>query len=380
MSVMAVMAMGDQGIGFKKGKITTLAGDEGKVVMTAHPKSAHFKPLQTRQKAINLALQGGGSHGAVTWGVLDRLLEEDQIEIDGITATSAGSINAVLMAYGLSIGGNEYAKKELRLFWRRASAVASRVFQPSILDKISGNFGLDYSASYIAANLLSQFMSPYQLNPFNLNPLKDLLESMVDFKLLREQPAVKLFLSATNVQTGKLKVFYGRELTADHVLASSCLPFLMHAVEIDGERYWDGGFVGNPALFPVIYECDTRDIVLVHLTPTTRPGFPVTASSILMRMQEVSLNSSLMRELRAVEFVNKLIDRGKTSYGKEILVHVVEAEDAISKLPSSSKLNGDWDFLLYLHDLGRRRADEWLASNVGCLGVKSSIDWSAKYL
>ena len=348
--------------------------------MTAHPASADFKPLQTRQKAINLALQGGGSHGALTWGVLDRLLEEDQIRIDGVTATSAGSINAVLMAYGLSIGGNECAKKVLTLFWRQASTIASRIFKPSIFDKMSGNFGLDYSASYIFANLLSQFMSPYQMNPFNLNPLKDLLEKIVDFKPLRERSVVKLFLSATNVQTGKLKVFCGRELTADHVLASSCLPFLMHAVEIDGERYWDGGFVGNPALFPVIYECDARDIVLVHLTPTRRSDFPVTANSILMRMQEVSLNSSLMRELRVVEFVNKLIGQGKTSYGKEIFVHVVEAEDAISKLPNSSKLNGDWDFLLYLRDLGRRRAEEWLTSNFSCLGVKSSIDWRAKYL
>jgi NTE family protein len=349
--------------------------------MTAHPQFGEFATPIAGQKAINLALQGGGSHGAFTWGVLDRFLEEDQLIIDGISATSAGSINAVLLACGLAVGGRAEAKKALTHFWRRLSALAaSSIFQASIFDKMVGNFGLDFSPGYTLTNLLCQTLSPYQFNPFNLNPLKDLLEEMVDFQRIRQQTAVKLFLCATNVQTCKLEIFHGGELTADHVLASSCLPFLMHAVEIGGERYWDGGFIGNPALFPLIYECDARDIILVHVTPSRRPGFPVTANAILSRMQEVSLSSSLMREMRAVALVNKWIDEGKMTRGKQILVHIIEAEDVISELPNSSKLNGDWDFLSYLHDIGRRRTEDWLASNFDRLGVESSIDLQTNYL
>lgn len=349
--------------------------------MTVHPQSAELETPIAGQRGINLALQEGGTHGAFTWGVLDRLLEEDQLIVDGITATSAGSINAVMFAYGLSVAGREGAKNALALFWRRMSAImASSIVQPSFLDKMRGNFGLDYSPGYMLINMLCQLLSPYQLNPFNLNPLKDLLEEIVDFQRIRQQTSVKLFLCATNVRTCKVEIFHGKELTADHVLASSCLPFLMQAVEIGDERYWDGGFLGNPALFPVIYECAARDIVLVHVTPTQRSDFPVTANSILSRMQEVSVSSSLMREMRAVAFVNKSIDQGKMTGGKQILVHIIEAEDVISELPNSSKLNGEWDFLLYLHDVGRRRTEDWLASNFDRLGVESSIDLQTKYL
>jgi NTE family protein len=349
--------------------------------MTAHPQSAEFETPIDRQKSINLALQGGGSHGAFTWGVLDRLLEEDQLTIDGISATSAGSINAVVVAYGLAVGGRAEAKRALKNFWRRLSTMAaSSILQPSFVDKMIGNFGLDYSGGYLLTSILCQLLSPYQFNPLNLNPLKQLLEETVDFRCIRQQTAVKLFLCATNVQTCKAEIFRGQELTADHVLASSCLPFLMHAVEIGGERYWDGGFIANPALFPLIYECDARDIVLVHVTPSRRPGFPVTANSILSRMQEVNLNSSLMREMRAVAYVNKWIDQGKMTGGKQILVHVINAEDVISRLPNSSKLNGGWDFLMYLHDVGRRCTADWLVSNFDHLGVESSIDLQTNYL
>jgi NTE family protein len=349
--------------------------------MTAHPRSAEFKREIARQRAINLALQGGGTHGAFTWGVLDRLLEENWLSIDGITATSAGSINAVLLAHGLAVGGREAAKKALALFWRRLSVMmASSVLQPSILDKMSGTFGLDYSPGYLLINLLCQFLSPYQLNPFNVNPLKHLLEDIVDFGLIRRQTAVKLFLSATNVRTCKLDIFDGKVLTANHVLASSCLPFLMHAVEINGEPYWDGGFIGNPAFFPLIYQCEACDIVLIHVTPARRSDFPATSNAILSRMQEVSVNSSVMREMRAIAAVNKWISQGKMTSGKEILVHIIEEVDAISKLPHSSKLNADWEFVLYLHAIGRRCAENWLASNSNRLGIESSIDLETKYL
>jgi len=351
------------------------------VMMTAHYSSSEFEKPNTGPKLVNLALQGGGSHGAFTWGVLDRLLEDDRLTIDGITATSAGSINAVVLAHGLSVGGREAAKKALALFWRRMSSLmTSSIVQPSILDKMLGNFRLDYSPGYMFVNMLCQLLSPYQLNPCNLNPLKNLLEQIVDFQRIRQQTAVKLFLCATNVRTCKLQVFRNPELTADHVLASSCLPFLMHAIEIDGERYWDGGFIGNPALFPVIYECDACDIILVHVTPTQRSDFPVSANSILSRMQEMSVSSSLMREMRAIAFVNKLIDQRKMIGGKQILIHGIEAEDVISDLPNSSKLNGDWNFLLHLHDIGRRHADDWLVSNFSRIGIESSVDVQAEYL
>jgi len=349
--------------------------------MTMHPKFAEFEPTIAGQKVINLALQGGGSHGAFTWGVLDRLLEEEQLTIDGITATSAGSINAVLLAYGLSVGGREEAKRTLEHFWRRMSAMtASSLFQPSIFDKMSGSFGLDFAPGYVLTNMFCQLLSPYQLNPFNLNPLKHLLEEVVDFQRLRRQTAVNLFLGATNVRSCKLKVFCGRELTADHVLASSCLPFLMHAVEIDGEHYWDGGFIGNPAFFPVIYECEARDIILVHLTPIQRQDVPTTASSILSRMQEISLNSSLVREMRAVAFVNKLIDQRRMIGGKKIVVHVIEADGVIRDLPNTSKMNADWDFLLHLHSMGRRCANDWLCYNVNKVGMEPTVDMAGKFL
>lgn len=349
--------------------------------MTVHARSVDFQSPRAGQKAINLALQGGGTHGAFTWGVLDRLLEEDLLTLDGITATSAGSINAVALAYGLSVGGRAGAREALAQFWQRLSSMMKlSIFQPSIMDKMIGNFGLDYSAGYVIASMLFQFLSPYQLNPLNLNPLRGLLEELIDFRLIRQQRTVKLFLCATNIRTCKVEVFQSSELTVDHLLASSCLPFITHAAEIGGERYWDGGFIGNPALFPLIYECEARDIVLVQVTPAQRPDFPVTANSILSRMQEVSVNSSLMREMRAVAFVNKLVDEGRMTGGKYVLFHTVEAADAIGTLPHSSKFNGEWDFLLHLFNLGRKRADDWLALTFDHLGVASSIDLQTKYL
>jgi NTE family protein len=349
--------------------------------MNAHPRSAQLKTAIDGNKTVSLALQGGGTHGAFTWGVLDRLLEEDRLIIDGATATSAGSINAALVAYGLSVGGREAAKEALARFWRRISAMAAlSVVQPSVLDKMSGTFGLDYSPGYLLINTLCQFLSPYQLNPFNVDPLKDLLEEIIDFRCLRKQTTIKLFLCATNIRTCKLEIFRGNTLTADHVLASSCLPFLMQAVEIDGERYWDGGFMGNPALFPLIYECDARDIILVNVIPSRRSDFPVTANAILSRMQEVSVNSSLMREMRAIATVNEWIDQGKMTGGKEIFVHTVDAADEMNKLPHSSKLNGDWEFLVHLRDIGRRCAQNWLASDFDRVGVETSIDLHTEYL
>ena len=351
--------------------------------MTAHanPSDIQAGPPVAGQKLVNLALQGVGGHGAFTWGVLDRLLEEERLALDGISATSAGAVNAVVLAYGLAVGGREGAKGSLDRYWRRLSEMASiSIFQPSLLDKMYGNFGLDHSPGYVFVDTLSQVFSPYQLNPLNYNPFKNLLEEIIDFELLRRQSAVKLFLCATNVRSGKAKIFSSEELRSDHVVASSCQPLMMHAVEIDGEYYWDGGFMGNPALFPVIYACQACDIILVHLTPTERLENPTKSHAILSRMQEVTFNSSVMREMRVVAFVTKLIDDGQIVGGKRVLIHSIDGEDVIRAISNSSKLNGDWDFLQHLRKIGRERADEWLKSNFDRLGVETSIDLQSKYL
>jgi NTE family protein len=333
------------------------------------------------QKAINLALQGGGSHSAFTWGVLDRLLEDDRLIFDGITATSAGSVNAVLLADGLALGGRQAAKELLKTFWKRMSDVTcASIVAPSFLDKMNPNYGLEHSPGYLFVDLISRFMSPYQLNPFDINPLRDLLNEVIDFERVRQQHVVRLFLSATNVRTGKVAVFSNKEITADHVLASACLPFKMRAPRVGGEHYWDGGFMGNPVIYPVIYECDSCDILLVHLTPTERTELPTDSRSVLNRMEEISFNAALMREMRVVAFVTQMIDEGKLSGNKRMFFHSIEAEDIIKELSGSSKTNADWRFLLHLFDLGRERANAWLAVNFDRLGIETTIDLKTKYL
>ncbi len=332
------------------------------------------------QKVINLALQGGGTHGAFTWGVLDRLLEEERLRFEGITATSAGAVNAVVLADGLAAGGREGAREALRRFWQRVSAVASQgIFKPSPADTVNPSFGLEHSPGYVFMEALTYYASPYQLNPLNYNPFKTLFEDAIDFERVRRQREVKLFLCATNVQTAKVKVFAGEEVRAEHLLASTCLPLMMHTVEVDGEYYWDGSFVGNPAIFPLIYNCQARDILMVHITPAERPGVPKTSPAIMNRMQEISFNTSLIREMRAIAYLTKLIDDGRMDGSQRLLIHLIEAEDLIRELSWSSRLNGDWHFLTHLHQLGRERADQWLAANFGRLGIESTVDLQAKY-
>ena len=351
--------------------------------MTAQPKSADLeasKPI-AGQKVINLALQGGGSHGAFTWGVLDRILEDERISFDGVTATSAGGVNAVLLADGLARGGRQGARDLIRTFWKKMSdTTMNSIIAPSMFDRVNPNFGLDHSPGYVMVDIISRFMSPYQLNPMDMNPMRDLLNEVVDFERVRQQQVIKLFLSATNVRTGKVAVFPNKEITAEHVLASACLLFMMRSPVIDGEAYWDGGFMGNPAIFPVIYGCSSCDVLLVHLTPTERAELPTNSRAILNRMQEISFNSSLMREMRAVAFVTQMIDEGKLSGGKRMFIHLIEAEDVIKELAGSSKMNADWRFLSYLFDLGRERADKWLALNFDKIGVETTVDLKARYL
>jgi NTE family protein len=351
--------------------------------MTAQPKSADIlaSTPMAGQKLINLALQGGGSHGAFTWGVLDRLLEDERIGFDGVTATSAGAVNAVLLADGLAAGGREGAREIMRTFWKKMSDTTSAsIIAPSFLDKFNPNFGLENSPGYVMVDIISRFMSPYQLNPSDANPMRDLLNAVVDFDRVRQQRVVKLFLSATNVRTGKVAVFPNKEITAEHVLASACLPFMMRAPVIDGEAYWDGGFMGNPAIFPVIYGCESADVLLVHLTPTERVELPTNSRAILNRMQEISFNSSLMREMRAVAFVTQMIDDGKLTGGKRMFIHLIEAEDIIRELSGSSKMNAEWKFLMHLFEIGRDRADKWIAANYDRIGAETTVDLKARYL
>ena len=334
-------------------------------------------------KTVNLALQGGGAHGAFAWGVLDRLLEDERISFEGISACSAGAMNAAVLAYGLTEGGREGARRALANFWRRISHSALlSPLQPSPIDRIMHNHSMENSPAFFMLDLVTRVLSPYQFNPMNYNPLRKIVEDTVDFERLHTHCAVQLFLSATNVCTGKVKIFRNEDVTVDAVMASACLPFLFQSVEIDGEHYWDGGYMGNPALFPIIYNCDSPDIVVVHINPLSRCSEPKTAQEILNRINEISFNSSLMREMRAIAFVTKLIDEEqvKANTLKRILVHAIEADEFMQDLSISSKLNPDWEFLTHLHDVGRESADRWIKDNFDRLNVESSIDIAARYL
>jgi len=361
---------------------TTAGSSTARSGKSAQPQSKTGKKTDT--KTINLALQGGGAHGAFTWGVLDRLLEDKRIAFEGVSATSAGAMNAAVLAYGLTEGGREGAQKALAGFWRRVShAAAVGPLQPNWLDRLMGNRSLEYSPAFIAFDLVSRLLSPYQFNPLNRNPLREVLEQSVDFERLRSADCpVKLFLSATNVRTGKIKVFENDVICPERVLASGCLPFLFQAVEIDGEHYWDGGYMGNPAIFPLIYGCDSPDVMIIHINPRERKELPTSAFEIMNRVNEISFNSSLMREMRAISFVTKLIDDNPTEIKslKRMLVHAISADEIMSGLGAASKLNGDWEFLTYLRDQGRDHADKWLAENFDRLGRESTVDIRKEYL
>jgi NTE family protein len=334
-------------------------------------------------KIANLALQGGGSHGAFTWGALERLLEEPGFEIDGVSATSAGAMNAVVLAHGLTVAGRKGAIDALADFWQRVARIAKSSFlQPSWYDRMTHNHRLEHSPGYFFFDMMSRVFSPYQINPLNYNPLRTVLEEVIDFEGLRRKCAIKLFLCATNVRTGKVRVFTNNEICVARVLASACLPFFSQAIEIEGEYFWDGGYMGNPALFPLIYGCQSRDIIVIHINPTERHEIPRTAQEIINRINEISFNSSLFREMRAIAFVTKLIDDGKiTDSGlKRMLIHAIEADDVMERLGPTSKLNADWDFLMHLHDIGRTRAERWLAAHLDMVGIESTVDIRAKYL
>ncbi|CUA96837.1 patatin-like phospholipase family protein [Pannonibacter indicus] len=333
------------------------------------------------RKVINLALQGGGAHGAFTWGVLDYLLEDDRFEIDGISGTSAGAMNAVALACGLHEGGPEGARERLRTFWKKVSQHAYlSPIRRSPLDMALGQWSLDFSPSYIAMDLISRFASPYEFNPLNINPLHEVLKEIIDFDSVRACGRVRVFVSATNVHTGKIKVFSGDELTADAVMASACLPQVFQAVEIDGVPYWDGGYMGNPPLYPLFYETGTQDLLLVQINPIERKGTPKTAREIQNRMNEITFNSTLLREMRSIEFVLRLLNEGKLDEKdyKRVYFHRIDGE-ALKPLQASSKFNAEWAFIKELFSIGRKTAAGWVERNYDAVGERSTVDLRSEF-
>lgn len=335
-------------------------------------------------KTIDLALQGGGAHGAFTWGVLDRILEEDRLEIDGISGTSAGAMNAVVLADGYARdGGRAGAQTALRRFWKGVSDGARfSPLQRTPFDRMLGRWTLDTSPAYQWLGLLSSLVSPYELNPFDINPLRDLLGRLVDFDRVRHCTALDLFISATNVRTGRARIFRRHELSVDVVMASACLPQVYRAVEIDGEAYWDGGYMGNPALFPLIDETEAHDLIIIQINPVQREELPRTAPEIMNRLNEITFNASLIREISSILLLKQLIDEERVERTRytEMRLHRIYAEKELLELSVSSKLNAEWAFIQYLHDVGYRTADDWLTANFDKIGRVGTLDTRSMYL
>jgi len=338
---------------------------------------------KTATRKVKLALQGGGSHGAFTWGVLDALLEDGRIEVEAIVGTSAGGMNAAALAQGLAEAGNEGGRRALAGFWRRIAALAAASpLQPTWLDRLMSPGNMDFSPAWRLSDLLNRQFSPYERNPADLNPLRDLLAELVDFDRLRATPGPPLFVCATNVLTGRLRVFSREEMSAEAVMASACLPMMFQAVEIGGEHFWDGGYCGNPPIFPLIYMGGGPDILIVQLNPINIPDVPRSVGDIIDRVNTLSFNSSLMREMRMIHFVTGLIDRGELSDDRHIrlFIHMIEAEEELARLNAGSKLNATSAFLAYLFELGRSRALAFLERHFDDLGVRSSTDVAARFL
>jgi NTE family protein len=336
-----------------------------------------------RASSIDLALQGGGSHGAFTWGVLDKLLEEGSLDFAGISGTSAGALNGAVLITGLAHAGREGARQALHDFWR--DVARAHTFDPFVLQRKGGTARPwdAWTAPVVEAWAhWARSFSPNQLNPLGLNPLKDVLNRHVDVASLQSRKGPRLFAVATAVQTGHPRVFSGAALSIDALLASACLPYLFQAVEIEGEPYWDGGYSGNPALWPLIYETEEADLLLVKIQPLQRLVAPRTAFEIAERAAEISFNTALIAELRAIAFVKRLlleerIDRGRY---KDLRLHMIADEKDLAQLSPQSKLDTSWDFLLRLRDLGRAAAHDWLELHRAKVGIRSTVDIQRQFL
>jgi NTE family protein len=340
-----------------------------------------MKPNAKRDSApllVDLALQGGGAHGAFTWGVLDRLMEEPGLQIEGISGTSAGAMNAAVLISGQAAGGADGAKAALEQFWKRVSdAALLSPFRRTPLDVMLGRWTLDTSPIFVTLDLMARIFSPYDLNPHGANPLRDILADCIDFwRVAKSQ--VKLFVTATNVHTGRGHIFRNAELTPEVLLASACLPTLFQAIEIDGEAYWDGGYAGNPTITPLICECSSSDTILVQVNPIERPGTPRSARDIINRVNEVSFNATLLKELRMMAVLRQVADPGNSEGARWAKMRIHRISSAtMTELGYSSKLNAEWDFFLMLRNEGRRSAEAFLAAHGGDLGARSTLDLDA---
>jgi NTE family protein len=334
-------------------------------------------------KSVNLALQGGGAHGAFTWGVLDHLLADGRLTFEGVSGTSAGAVNAVMLADGLARGGPEEARKRLNEFWRAASHDGDlSKAQRAVADRL---FSLMPIAAPIQAwfDAVSRYLSPYDLNPLNINPLKELIDRFVDFEAVRGGD-LQLFVAATNVHTGKLRVFGRGEVNADVVMASAALPFVFRAVEIDGVPYWDGGYTANPPIYPFFRTTETEDVLVVQINPVLRQMTPKSSQEILNRVNEITFNSALISELRAIEFVTRLIDQGRLRRGisagqyRRINIHRIDLGAFGERLTAASRLNTEYQFFELLRRAGRRAARRFLDTHFDDIGVRSTLDLKAE--
>ncbi|WP_375058296.1 patatin-like phospholipase family protein [Zobellella sp. DQSA1] len=334
----------------------------------------------TRRRSVSLALQGGGAHGAFTWGVLDALLEDGRFVIEGISGTSAGAMNAVVLAHGLLQGGNEGARKELARFWQEVADCAPML-----------NAGADSESGRLATAIRiilywTQQFSPQQFNPYGINPLRDIVSRQIDFDRLREHCPLKLFIAATHANTGRLRLFRTAELKVDMLLASACLPTLHHAILIDGEPYWDGAFAANPAIFPLVYEASSADILLVLLSPFEHAQLPLTHEEIHHRTQELAFKSTLLREMHSLALARQFARRTLWPAGRlerrlsRTRMHLIDTGELVGRLAMESKLTTSRSFLEMLRDQGRARACIWLSEHGDTVGKRASADIARLFL
>ncbi|HLD95840.1 MAG TPA: patatin-like phospholipase family protein [Alphaproteobacteria bacterium] len=365
----------------KQEKVSSVKAGASK---TSHKASPSDKTGTIQKKKINIALQGGGAHGAFSWGVLDRLLEDGRFEFDGLSGTSAGGMNALALIQGMMEGGNLKARETLSSFWRNLSELGknSPINNRGYFDKLLNNYTLYLSPGFIFFDFLSRFFSPYDLNPLDINPLRTLIDQTFDFKKLRNYKDIKAFLCATHVHTGRLKIFSLDKMTPEKLQATACLPTLHHAITVDGDHYWDGGFIGNPAFFPLIYDTQSSDILYIKLNPLNRATLPTSTREISDRLNEITNNASVVREMRAINFITKLIDGGeiKNPNIKRVYMHMIDDDETFLKLGWSSKVNTEWEFLTYLFEKGRLAADKWIKEHFDDIGKRSTVDLEKEFV
>lgn len=359
----------------------------------SHPTVPSLLPESPSPRRVNLALQGGGSHGAFTWGVLDALLQDERIQIDGISGASAGAVNAVALAHGFAVAAQEgsetpdpreAARASLGRIWQGVTAMGSLgSMAESISKMMMGNWPSEKVGANFLGNAMSQWMSPYQSNPLDINPLRKLLQAEIDFTTIARLQGPKVFVSATHVTTGRAEIFSGKRLTLQAVMASTCLPTLFQAVEIDGQPYWDGGFSSNPALAPLINQCESRDIIVVQINPLRRPDTPQTPHDIMDRVNELTFNASLLAQMRAIDFINRLLADGRLQEGakyKSLLLHRIDGGEALEELPSSSKMSTDTAMIEKLFEMGQGAAKRWLGRHFEALGQQGTVNIRRDYV